>query len=148
MAQQIWGCVWRAGVGVGEWGRRGGEATTAKQCWTCHCQKDTSWMFHPFVWIGAGVRPRRAAPRVSETWATVLGDNPERTAPLSQATGSEWEGRHTLIHKCLLHALNGCGLWWIFSPDALSMRLTLCIIASAQTERALSPISLFSASLN
>lgn len=85
--------------------------------------------------------------RVPETWATLLGDNPERTAPLIPATGSEWGGRHALIYKCLLHTLNGCGPWWIFSPDALSMRLTLCIIASVQTERALSPISLFSASL-
>lgn len=51
--------------------------------------------------------------------------NLETTAARSQPTGSEQRGRRTLIHKCLLHALNGCSPWWISSPDALSMRCSL-----------------------
>ncbi len=127
-------------------GRRDGEATITKQCWIRHCQKDTSWMFHPFVWKWAAVMYHGGT--VRQTWATVVSDSQERTALLSLATGSEQEATCTFMHKSLLHALNECGPWWISSPDALSMRAALCITVPAQTERALSSISLFSAFLH
>lgn len=57
--------------------------------------------------------------------------NLETTAARSQPTASERRGRRTLIHKCLLHALNGCSPWWISSPDALSMR---CSLSASQPE--------------
>lgn len=121
-------CVERGGGWSGARRRRWG----TKICWMCYCQKDTLWMFHPFVWNCAGVMSGELAHRVPEPWAAVDCDNPERTASRSQATGSLGEGRHTLIHKCLPHALNGWGPWWISSPDAFSMRPTLSLSSEAQ----------------
>lgn len=101
-------------------------------CWICHCGVDVSCMFQCFVWNWAdvmskgGVGPPSKAPGYCSL---------ERTAPLSQSRGSQWEGRFSLMHKCLLLALNGCGPWWIPPADALSMRPALCISASTQTQK-------------
>lgn len=103
-----------------------------QMCWICHCGVDVSCMFQCFVWSWAnvmskgGMQPPAKAPGYRSL---------RRTAPLSQSRGSEWDGRYSLMHKCLLCALNGCGPWWISPADALSMRPALCIRASTQTQK-------------
>lgn len=96
------------GGGV-EWERKGREAIITKQHWICHCGKDTSWMFHSFVWNWAGLMSGGAAvslrPELLYLVTTWRGQ-----PPLSLAAGSEPEATGTFMHKCLLHALNGCGL--------------------------------------
>lgn len=101
--------------------------------WICHCGVDVSCMFQCFVWnppldvmSKGGMRPPTKAPGY---WSL------ERTAPLSQSRGSERETMYSLMHKCLLCALNGCGPWWISPADALSMSPALCIRASTQTQK-------------
>lgn len=79
-------------------------------------KKALSYMFNPFFFL----YPPRLWDLSPCTWC-----NLETTVARSQPTGSERRGRRTLIHKCLLHALNGWSPWWIPSPDALSMRCSL-----------------------
>lgn len=87
-------------------GGEGGGIT--KQCWICHCQKNTP--HECFILLfGTGqdwcqrepLRPREVSHRTQ--------GRPERTEPLNLATGSEEEPMDTFMHKCLLHAFNGCG---------------------------------------
>lgn len=131
------------GGGGVEWSE---EAEETKQCWLCHCQKDTSWMFHPFVWKRAEVMSEGGVSLRPESFysMTTRGGRPHLARP------RVWRERPRALSRINvgLHALNGCGPWWIPSPDALSMRPALCIIAPAQTKKALSSISPFSASLN
>lgn len=103
-----------------------------QMCWICHCGVDVSCMFQCFVWNWADVMSKDGMwtpAKAPGCWSL------ERTAWLSQSRGSEWEGRYSLKHKCLLRALNGCGPWWISPADALSMRPPLCIRASTQTQK-------------
>lgn len=89
-------------------------------------------MFQCFVWKWADVMSKGG----TRPPAKALGYySLERTAPLSQCRGSEREGRYSLMHKCLLLALNGGSPWWISPADALSMKPALCIRASTQTQK-------------
>lgn len=97
-----------AGQGEERRGRKGGEAAMTKQCWIYHCGKDTSWIFHPFVWNWAGLMSLGTA--VSLTLRPLYLVTTWGRQPFSRPTGSEREATGTFMHKCLLHALNGCGL--------------------------------------
>lgn len=117
VGHQIWGYVWRRGGGV-EWGSRGAEATTTKQCWLCHCQKRHLMNVSSFC-LEAG-RSDVWGRRVSETWVTLLGDNPGRAAPLCSAAGLEGEATRTFTHKCRASCIK-----WMWS---LMYSFSWCII--------------------
>lgn len=105
VGQQIW-CM-RRGEG-GMLGRKGGEAIITKQYWICHCQK-IHLMNVLFFCLELG----RTNVEWEPPWPWEVGSctrwQPERTAPLNLAPGSEKEATDTFMHKCLLHAFNGCG---------------------------------------
>lgn len=138
----------RRGEG-GMLGRKGGEANITKQYWICHCQKIhlMNVLFFCLELGGTAITMGGEPPRPWEVGSCTRWQ-PERTAPLNLAPGSEKEATDTFMHKCLLHAFNGCGPDGFFSPDALSMRAALRITAPAPPDGALSSISFFSASLN